>query len=171
MNVDYRMGGDAIAEARVFNKTRVEVEARRFVEPGEGGGGTEGAFFTIYVDDAGDTYLLGGSVTGGNGGSVSIPDYKIIDADTGPEQVAGTILYILADCSATVEDGLMLPGCLLNDADWDLVGGSNHTFTVVADTGNIYYEIGRWTATSFLPAGVGSLLASGCIGNFALARV
>lgn len=134
---------------------------------------TDGAFYTKYVDGAGDTYLQGGSVFGGNGGTSTIGDYKVKDSATGVVHTAGTKLYLQASCEATVSDGIMLPGCKLNTADLDTTAGSvpnNHTFTVASDTGNLYVEIGRWTADDFLPAAPGNIMASGCIGNFYLSR-
>lgn len=139
------------------------------------GGGTSrsGAFFTMYVKTgapgAGDTYLQGGGVTGGNGGSVSIDDVKVIDVGTGPVHAAGTVLYLKAECEATVSDGIMLPGCkLLADVTATTTGGTNHTFTTTSATGYLYLELGRWTDDSFLPAAAGNKIASGCIGNFNL---
>lgn len=142
------------------------------VTQGGGTGGLAGAFWTQYVDELGDTYLQGGSVTGGNGGSHSFEDYKVSDADTGLEKVAGTILYVEVACEATVSDGIMLPGCAVaaTGSDWgthatDLP--ANDAFTAAYPTGSIYREIGRWSETAFLPSGSpGNLLADGCIGNF-----
>jgi hypothetical protein len=142
--------------------------------PGGDGGGSSplvGAFYGLYTDEDGDTYLQGGTVTGGNGGSDTRADIKVIDADTGPVETAGTVLYLHANCKATVEDGIMLPGCELLSTGVNTTPGVNHTFTVAADTGYLHQEIGRWTETAFLPAGSGNFLASGCIGNFALTRV
>jgi hypothetical protein len=130
-----------------------------------------GAFFGLYVDGNGHTYLQGGTVTGGNGGSETRADIKVIDAEDGPVEAAGTVLYLHANCQATVSDGIMLPGCELLSTGVNTTPGVNHTFTVAADTGYLHEEIGRWNAVGFLPAGTGNFLASGCIGNFALTRI
>lgn len=143
----------------------------------EAGGISSGAFFSLYViasgGGAGDTYLQCGSVTGGNGGSETITDEKVLDNTTGVGTNAGKILYMTASCTATVTDGVMLPGCLLNSASLSTGASvpSNHTFTTSSATGNIYVEIGRWTADNFYPSMPGNILASGCIGNFSLSRV
>lgn len=140
-----------------------------------GGIGTilNGAFYTRYKDADGHTMLQCGTVTGDNGGSESIADYKVVDADTGTVGSAGDILYIVANCTATIEDGLMLPGCLLNTASLDIAATvpDNHSFTVDDDTGDIYVEVGRWTDTVFLPSSApGHYTAAGTLGNFLLTK-
>jgi len=146
-----------------------------YVPSTSGGGMSElqGAFYSMYQKD-GDTYLMGGSVAGGNGGGGSVEDKKVIrKADTTPYSKAGKVLYLEVRCKATVEDAIMLPGCEVTA--FSLKEGNNvppnHTFSVTYEEGNLYYEIGRWTETKFLPSGVGNILASGCIGNFSLTRV
>ena len=139
--------------------------------PSEGGSSElAGAFWTQYLDSSGDTYLQCGSVTGGNGGSVTIADKKVLDSVTGVGTLSGNILYIEVQCDATVEDGLMMPGCTVTAAsltDSAAILPDNDTFTVASASGSIYREIGRWTDDAFLPSGPpGNLLASGCIGNF-----
>lgn len=138
---------------------------------------SSGAFFSMYLVTAGpsigDTFLQGGGVSGGNGGSVSIADIKVIDSVAGPvfgagTVSAGTVLYLKASCEATVSDGIMLPGCKLLSAVTTTTGGTNHTFTTTSATGFLYLELGRWTDDSFLPAEAGNKMASGCIGNFNL---
>jgi len=150
-------------------------EIEHFTPPEQGGGEAElqGAFYSMYQED-GDTYLMGGSVAGGNGGGGSVEDKKVINsADTTPYVKAGKVLYLEVSCKATVEDAIMLPGCEVTA--FSLKEGNNvppnHTFSVAFKEGNLYYEIGRWTATKFFPSGVGNILASGCIGNFSLTRV
>jgi hypothetical protein len=144
-----------------------------YFPPAAAAAAEEGAFFSRYANEDGDTFLQGGTVTGGNGGSETVPDYKVSDADTGLVQGLGTILYLEASCEATVADGVMLPGCRLNNASLE-TGPSvppNHTFTTTSKTGKIYREIGRWEAGAFRPAGPpGDFLASGCLGNFNLWR-
>lgn len=135
-----------------------------------------GAFFTLYVEPvSGDTYLQGGTVTAGNGGSKTIADYKVIDhADAPPLADTGNVLYLRAAITATVEDGVMLPGAELTSANTQLMVGAsvpdNHAFTVADPDGYIYTEIGRWTDTAFYPSFPGNIVATGCIGNFVLTR-
>jgi len=100
------------------------VEPREFTSEG---GGAAGAFWTQYTNEAGDTYLQAGSVTGGNGGSYVFPDKKLIDADSGPGgtpepvETAGTVLHVKVSCEATIADGIMLPGCKVIDC-WERLG-------------------------------------------------
>lgn len=133
-----------------------------------------GAFMRKYSDGAGDTYLQCGTVTGGNGGSATVADYKVLDSVTGVGALADQILYLEVTCNATVSSGIMLPGCEVTAASLSYAATvpDNETFTAAAYTGKkLYLEIGRWTATTFLPSAVGNVLASGCIGNFSLSRV
>lgn len=134
--------------------------------------GLEGAFYTRYRAADTHVYLQGGTVSGGGGGTASVADYKVIDGASGPVSAPGQILYIQANCTATVEDGLMMPGLTLNSASLATAGSvpGNHAFSVSSATGNLYFEIGRYTATAFLPSGYGNLVAAGCIGNFFLSR-
>jgi hypothetical protein len=142
------------------------------VQTGNGAFGN-GAFYQLY-DAAADTYLLGGTVTGGHGGTVAIADILVLDAVDGPGANAGKVLYIRANATATTEDGIMLTGLLLNSAETHIATtGSppdNHTFTVSAPTGNLHIEIGRWTADRFFPSAPGHIEAAGCPGNFFLRR-
>lgn len=134
----------------------------------------QGAFVRMYVDAFGNTYLQCGTVTGGHGGSASIADIQVIDASSGPVAADGQILYLQANCTATVADGVMLPGCVLNSATTG-TGSTvppNHSFTTTALTGDIYLEIGRWAGGRFLPSGpAGNLYADGCIGSFSVTRI
>jgi hypothetical protein len=137
------------------------------------GGGMAGAFFTMYVGGDDHTYLQGGTIVGGNGGSVTIDDYKVLSALTGVGTLGGKVLYLKAGVTATVEDGIMLPGCELTSAVLEYAENvpANDALTATPpSSGFIYYEIGRWTDDEFLPAGAGNLLASGCIGNFHISR-
>lgn len=137
------------------------------------GVGLEGPFYTMYVAEDKDVYLQGGTVTGGNGGTATIDDEKVLDDENGVDGNEEKILFLRAKCKATIVDGLMMPGCELLEAEL-LVNNpipQNHSFTVEAPEGYLYYEIGRWTETEFLRNAPGHFLASGCIGNFSLQRI
>lgn len=130
-----------------------------------------GAFFGIY-QEGGHTYLQGGSVTGGHGGSASISAIKVIDATTGPIAPAGYVLYLEVSATATLYEGILLPGCQVDSASTGTASElpAAHAFTVAQPSGELYAELGQFTATSFLPAAPGNVHASGCIGNFQLSR-
>lgn len=137
-----------------------------------------GAFYGMYVGADGHTYLQGGAVIGGNGGSFTIPDIKIKDTVNGIAGYENKRLYIKVDCLANASDGLMLPGCEVTGATCSLAttttAGSippNDQFSTTSLSGSIYAEVGRWTDSAFMPAGIGSFNAGGCIGNFLLTRV
>ena len=149
------------------------LQKRKMVRRSGGTGAAAGAFFTTYTNGDGHRYLQGGTVTGGNGGSETIDDEKVLDAITVVGTNSGNVLYLKANCTATVADGVMLPGLELNSAS--LVTGasvpSNHAFTVTSATGDIHFEIGRWNDDSFLPAGPpGNFAVGGCIGNYTLSK-
>lgn len=154
----------------------IVIEPREFSDAGEGSQG--GAFFTQYEiasgDDVGDTYLQGGSVTGGFSGSHTFPDYKVWDAIDGAVQDPGWILYVQVSVEAIVEDGVMLPGIkVIAGSDWGVNATAippNDALTISPATGSLYYEIGRWTETAFLPSGVGNLAVGGCLGNNSIQR-
>lgn len=132
-----------------------------------------GAFYQLY-NAGGHTYLLGGTVAGGHGGAVAIADIQVLESTAGPGANVGKVLYIRANATATTEDGIMLPGLLLNSAETHVATpGSppaNHTFTVSSPTGNLHLEIGRWTTDRFFPSAPGHLQVGGCPGNFFLRR-
>lgn len=146
----------------------------RILNSGPGGGTAAapatGAFFGLFTE-GGATYLQGGGVSGGAGGSATIASELVIAAGaTRPLASAGATLYLRASCRAVVEDGVMLPGCELLSATLTTSGGDNHEFTVSSQTGNLYYVIGTWNSDTFLPSGSGNLSANGCPGSFSLSR-
>lgn len=134
---------------------------------------SEGAFFTLIVDSGGDTYLQGGSVVGGNGGSDTIADYKVIDSVTGGTSADGNILYVQVSCTGVVGDGILLPGCSVVSATTGSAATlpDNQAFTAASYTGkNLYVEIGRWAEDLFYPSAPGNLIATGCVGSFSITR-
>lgn len=183
MNVDYRMGEDAIAEARVFNKTRVEVEARRFVEPGEGGGGgTEGAFFTMRTvtdavdpEDNGDIYLQGGMVSGGTG-NVVIPEFKLYDASTTTwvgSPSPGDTLIITASGTGQVTSGILDPIWNLDDADLTLDPIAPNTLPTASSAGTgklCHILIGSYFEGGFSPSAPGNFNITFCWGGYTVTR-
>jgi hypothetical protein len=143
-------------------------------EPGGGSGSLNGSFYTMYEDGDGDTYLQGGTVAGGHGGSETLADYKVLDATTGVGTLSGKILWAEVTVSATNSDGILLPGLSVTAAAYGTPGTAvpdNEVITAASPTGKkLYYELGRWTDTTFLPAGVGGLATQACLGNWNLVR-
>lgn len=139
---------------------------------GAGSGGSGGAFYTLYVDGDGDTYLQGGTVSGGHGGSKTVADEKVLDSVDGVDGKSGDVLYVVVGVTATVADEVMLPGLKVNSASLSSAGSvpTNATLTATSKTGNLYLELGRWTDTTFLPAYPGHVQAGGCPGNYFLNR-
>jgi hypothetical protein len=133
-------------------------------------GGMTGAFCHQFTDEDGDTYLQGGTITGSNGGSATIANYKTADAaDDPPLSDAGDRLYLSCNVTATLANGIVQPGVLLNSATLTKTLPTAHTFSTTALTGVVFREIGRWTATDFLPSGAcGLSTVTGCPGSFAI---
>lgn len=95
------MGGDAIADARVFNKTRVEVNGRDFAEATAGGG--DELPLTLVGGSASDKVRV---VTGYVNGSMPTLGAVALDADPAPEitlAVAETHVWI--KCVAVYASG------------------------------------------------------------------
>lgn len=133
-----------------------------------------GAFYTMYVNGSGDTYLQGGQVKCGE--SEVLADYKVIDSGTGPTEIAGSKLVIEVTLDGYVEDGVLLAGAtataIIYVTPVDTVVPDDSLPTVGSYTGKkCYLEVGRWTADSFLPAGIGHFLVSFCgTGNYSVRR-
>lgn len=138
---------------------------------GGGKGGTVvaiqyGAFWGLYKQ-AGHTFLQGGTCTAGEG-SETIDDIKVIDATNGPTNGAGTLLVLQATVKGYAPDGMLLGGL-------ELTAATTSTHTSIPDNtlpkvGSLsgkrcYMELGRWTATGFLPSSSGSKYISFCPGQ------
>lgn len=137
-----------------------------------GGGGTAGAFLTIYVAADGHTYLQGGSVTGGTGVETAA-DIKIIDSGTGPTQTAGTHMYVIATGDGITADGVLLPGWNLTNASVGYASTvpDNTLPTASSSTGKLcHIDLGVFTSTGFLPAGAGNIQISHCLGSYSVSR-
>lgn len=157
---------------RKDGKTYFRFREKEKFEPAKGAG-LFGAFSKQYVTGTGDTFLQCGSLIGSSGGSVTIDDYKVKDATSGITATAGEILYLTANVTAVVEDGLMLPGCTLNTASLSTgaILPDNDVITVSSSSGDIHVEIGRWIVDRFLASGPpGNFLASGTVGYFVLSK-
>lgn len=178
MNVDYRMGGDAISDARVFNRTKVEVEGRKFVEA-VAGGVTGGAFYTMRTvadavdpDDNGDIYLQGGMVSGGTG-NVVIPDIKLYDASTDAwVGTADQTLIITVTGNGQETSGILDPIYNVSTAV-DSIGaiGSNTLPEVGSVSGKIcYLLLGSYFEGGFSPSAPGNFMIGFCYGNYSKTR-
>lgn len=123
-----------------------------------------GAFCATYIDD-GDTFIVGGNVSGGNGGSKEMDDYNV----TGP---TSGVLYVKVNVTAETADGVLLPGLEVNPAStsYTTTGGSNDSLTAASPTGDFYVEIGRWAPDgTYIPTRCGHIFAGGCPGNYQVA--
>lgn len=135
---------------------------------------TSGAFYGQYVDtDSGDTYLQGGTVTGGTG-TRTIDDIKVIDSGTGnPTHAAGQHMYIEATGSGVTSDGVLLPGWNLSSAsvDYGATVPDNTLPTASSSSGKkCYVEIGVFTEDAFFPSLPGNISISFCPGSYTVSR-
>lgn len=135
---------------------------------------TSGAFYGQYVNSTtGDTYLQGGTVTGGDG-TETIDDIKIIDSGTGdPTHAAGQHMYIEATGNGVVSDGVLLPGWNLTNATvgYGATVPDNTLPTASSSSGKkCYVDLGVFTAEAFFPAQVGNVQISFCPGNYSVSR-
>ena len=183
MNVDYRMGGDAIADARVFNRTKVEVNGRNFAEAvAGGGGGPEGAFYTMRTVtgapdplDDGDIYLQGGMVSGGTG-NVVIPEFKLYDASSAAwvgSPSPGDTLIITASGTGQVTSGILDPIWNLDTATLTkaAVGTNSLPTATSAGAGKIcYILIGSYFDGGFAPSTPGNVNITFCWGGYTVTR-
>jgi hypothetical protein len=138
------------------------------------GGSQSGAFCNQYLNSAGVTMLLGGTITGAHGGAYSVPDYPLYAAsDSLPLTKSGTKLYLKCKVSAILANGVMMPGLELKTASEDVklteTLGTVHAFTTTALTGDLYIEVGRWINNGFLSSGACGLSSvGGCPGGYTI---
>lgn len=128
---------------------------------------TTGAFYGLFVDE-GDTYLQGGLVVGGSHNE-SLANFKVLDAGDLPAGIAeNDRLWIEATVSGNVVDGMLMSGVTLTNATYD-TGTSTPTPNTLPTAGTstgrkVYIEIGRWTASEFLPSYMGNISIGFCGG-------
>ncbi len=133
-----------------------------------------GAFYGQYVNSTtGDTYLQGGTVSGGTG-NTTISDIKIIDSGTGdPVHAAGQHMYIEATGKGVTADGVLLPGWNLSTATigYGATVPDNTLPTASSSSSKkCYVDLGVFTADAFLPAQAGNVQISFCPGSYTVSR-
>lgn len=130
-----------------------------------------GAFYGLVVID-GDTYLQGGTVSGGTGNE-TVANIKIIDSVTGIMQTAGNHMYIDATGSGVEADGVLLPGWNLSSATISYASSlpANTLPTAASPSGkHCRIDLGVFTETTFLPAGSGNVQITSCPGSYSVNR-
>jgi hypothetical protein len=132
--------------------------------------GPTGAFCTQFLNDDGDTMLLGGTITGSHGGSSVVADEELYQVnDSAPLTDSGDKLYLKCSVTAIVANGVMMPGLTLNTAVLTKTLGTVHAFTTTALNGDLYIEVGRWTDDAFLSSGACGLSSvGGCPGGYTI---
>lgn len=133
-----------------------------------------GAFYGQYVEPtSGDTFLQGGTVSGGTGNKTK-DDIKIIDSGTGdPVHAAGQHMYIEATGNGVTADGVLLPGWNLSTATIGYGATVPDNTLPTASSANskkCYVDLGVFTADAFLPAQAGNVQISFCPGSYTVSR-
>jgi hypothetical protein len=130
-----------------------------------------GAFYSTYVDDAGDTYLVGGQVSGGTG-NFTEADIKIIDHVTGPMHTAGTHMVLGVTGTGYAVDGVLLAGFTATASAIAYVAIPDNTVpTATSLSGKrCYINLGVFTETGFQPAGSGNISVSFCPSTYTVHR-
>ena len=152
-----------------FNKTDVRIGGP--IDPLDANGPSAGAFFTQYTDESGDTYLQGGTVSGGTG-NISVADILICDHVTGWIGTAGQHLVQAFSGTGVIEDGVILPGFNVSAAPTPYPGtpGSTTLPTASDAGGDGEISLGIFTAAGFNAANVGNIQISFCPGSFTITR-
>jgi hypothetical protein len=133
----------------------------------------EGASFYRLYNGVDGLYLQGGQVSGGHGGSFSLPDYKVVNSLGENVLPAGNLLWVRVEALAVVSGGVLLPGLTVTGASYG-TGTTlpvNSAFYIGSVSGYLYMEVGRWIEGGFFGAAPGALFAGGCIGNYKIDRV
>jgi hypothetical protein len=136
-----------------------------------GGGASGGAFYSTYVDDAGDTYLVGGQVSGGTG-NFTEPDIKIIDHSTGVLHTAGTNMILGVTGTGYAVDGVLLAGFTATASSIAYVAiPANTVPTATSLSGKrCYINLGVFTETGFQPSLAGNIGVSFCPSTYTVIR-
>lgn len=167
-----RIGGDGKPSARGDTVGGYDGPENIFEPSGGSGGGVAGAFFTLLIQD-GDTYLQGGTVTGGTGVETAA-NIKVVDSSTGPTHAEGHHMWIEATGDGVTEDGVLLPGFNLTAATigYGATVPNNTLPTAAAATGKkCHIDLGVFTETSFSPSGAGNVEVTHCPGSYHVSRV
>lgn len=143
--------------------------------PGKEEAAAVGAFWGLYVD-GGDTYLQGGTVSGGSG-TKTIEDIKVLDGRTGSGSLEGKILWVAVTVNGVANDGVLLPGANVVSATCSATSTAgtevpNNTLpTATSPNGkNVFVEVGRWNAEGFVPSQPGNIQITFCPGSFVILR-
>lgn len=130
-----------------------------------------GAFYGTYVDDAGDTYLVGGQVSGGTGNFIE-PDIKIIASDGTPEHAAGTHMVLGVTGTGYAVDGVLLAGFTVTASEIACDAIPDNTVPTATDPSEkrCYINLGVFTETGFQPAGSGNISVSFCPSTYTVHR-
>lgn len=128
-----------------------------------------GAFYGLYDDSSGDTYLQGGQIKAGSG-TFTLDDFLVVDGGSGIVADDGDRLVLKLTVSGYEEDSVLLAGLTATAGAYvtpHVATVDDDTLPEVGDTTGkfVFIEIGRWTADSFLPSAMGNIIVSFCPGQ------
>ena len=136
-----------------------------------GGSSGSGAFNGTYINNLGDTYLVGGQVKGGTG-NFTEDDIKIKDADSGPVHSAGVNMVLAVTGTGYAVDGVLMAGFKATASQIAYTSIPNDTMpTATSLSGKrCYINLGVFTETGFAPSGVGNINVSFCPSSYSINR-
>lgn len=153
-------------------QTETQTPQGRTISGGKGGTTAPvavqyGAFWGLYKNADGHTFLQGGTCAAGEG-SETFADLKVIDATDGPTYSPGTLMVLRATVRGYAPDGILLGGLTLTgsgiSANASLPNDSLPTATSVSGK-TFHHELGRWTDNGFSPSQPGNRRLSFCPGG------
>jgi len=129
------------------------------------------AFFSTYGGEDGNTYLVGGTVTGGTGNFVQ-KDIKIYNDEGEPVQSSGKNMILGVTGNGYVQDGVLLPGFTATAISIAYVKIPDNTLpTATSPSGKRFYiNLGVFTKTAFIPSGRGNFVVDFCPGSYSVYR-
>jgi hypothetical protein len=110
--------------------------------------------------------LRGGTVSGGTGNE-TVPDFSIPSSPTDESH-----LYLEVDFTATLIDGVLLPGGNVTGANvrYGAAIPSNDIPTATNEDGKLYIDLGDFLDDTFRSAGCGNFQVSHCPGSLSYTR-
>jgi len=154
---------DALVEVQGRGLCRLEIIAKfngtKKKDPSE-----LGAFWGFYINTKGETYLQGGTVTGGDN-SIVVEDIKVLDPATGVGTLKGKMLWLQITGDGLVTQGRLQGVFNLKKAVTGM-GTSLPDITLPtkdsAKGKNFYLLLGSWTDKKFMPSQTGHVGISFC---------
>jgi hypothetical protein len=118
---------------------------------GSGSGSGGGAFWGVFSATGGLTFQ-GGTVSGDGSGTVTVPDFLLVDGTSAPLGAEGDILYLIVSGYANSTGNALSGGCTVTAANLQVGLSTTNYPTYSSPSYNFGMEVGRWTSAGFAPA-------------------